>query len=99
MKLILNNNQDEISIMSYEHTISYSPERSEVYNVILNVDAEEDINAIDTAYENTPITNLAIKNDDNIIVYTKDNLHLTLSFLNDSINHNIRMMQMHLTNV
>ena len=96
MKLILNNNIDEISIMSYEHTITYSPERQEMYNVILNMN--EDINLIDTAYENTPITNISIKDDNDVIIYTKSNLNLTLSFLNDSINHDIRMMQMHLTN-
>lgn len=96
MKLILNNNIDEISIMSYEHTITYSPERQEMYNVIL--DTNEDINLIDTAYENTPITNIGIKDDNDVIIYTKSNLNLTLSFLNDSINHDIRMLQMHLTN-
>ena len=96
MKLILNNNIDEISIMSYEHTITYSPERQETYNVILNMN--EDINLIDTTYENTPITNIDIKDDNDVIIYTKSNLNLTLSFLNDSINHDIRMLQMRLTN-
>lgn len=98
MKLYFNNSQTPINISQFNHIISMEDGLHEVYDVTL--DNESDISEIARTYENTTITSIIIKTDDEETTrFNKNSLHLGLSSVSGHIDEFGSFVSMQLINI